>query len=81
MPVYSLVCSSVGLCRWDATNGIILTVEFVHRLWFKMKIEALRFGYDRSPSSGMEKAFPNLWATDAISSGPLYGETDSCQGL
>jgi len=39
--VYSLVCSSVGFCRWDITNGIIRTVEFVHRLWFKMKIETL----------------------------------------
>jgi len=56
VPVYSLVHSSAGLCRWDATNGIILTVQFVHRLWFKMKIETLRFGYDRSPSSGIEKA-------------------------
>jgi len=34
VPVRSLVCSSVGFCRWDITNGIIRTVEFVHRLWF-----------------------------------------------
>ena len=86
VPVYSLVCISVGFCRCDITNSNIHAVEFIRRFLFKMKIETRHFGYRiGSRVRGWRKLFTTSGQPMSFHLVsyilPLYGETDSCQGL